>query len=100
MTVSDHITGVHGGSPSHDGTLNQAWSPSQYGSRGVPVNQVWGGEGDNFVVSKNYFNHDFQADFPGGGTAVHVTVAIAGFGGAVPSVWPNPTPKFQVRTYP
>ncbi|MCX5795710.1 MAG: hypothetical protein NTY77_09475 [Elusimicrobia bacterium] len=101
LTVSDGITGVHHGSSAHDGKLNAALSSSQYGSRGVPVNQFWGGAGDNFIVSKNYFNHDFQTDFPGGGPAIHVSVAIDGYGtGTKASVWPNPTPKFQVRTYP
>jgi len=101
MWVSDGITGVHNGNPSHDGKLNAAVTSSQYGSRGVQVNQPWGGSGDNFVVSKNYFNHDFAGDFPGGGPWVHVSVAIDGYGtGTKASVWPNPTPKFQVRTYP
>jgi hypothetical protein len=100
MWVSDGITGVHNGSPGHDGKLNAAVTSSLYGSRGVSVNQLWGGAGDNNVVSKNYFNHDFMGDFPGGGPAVHVSAAIDGYGNAKASVWPNPTPKFQVRTYP
>ena len=102
MWVSDTITGVHNGSPSHDGKLNAlSPSPLNLGGRGVPVNQPWGGAGDNFVVSKNYFNHDFAADFPGGGPWVHISAAIDGYGtGTKASVWPNPTPKFQVRTYP
>lgn len=101
MWVSDSITGVHNGQPGHDGKLNAGVTSSLYGSRGVEVNQPWGGSGDNFVVSKNYFNHDFMNDFPGGGPAVHVSVAIDGYGtGTKASVWPNPTPKFQVRTYP
>jgi hypothetical protein len=101
MLVSDKLTGVQDGNPAHNGKLNASLSSSQYGSRGVAVNQLWGGAGDNFVVSKNYFNHDFAADFPGGGPAVHISVAIDGYGtGTKASVWPNPTPKFQVRTYP
>jgi hypothetical protein len=87
-------------SPAITDKLKAPLSSSLYGSRGISVNQAWGGAGDNFVVSKNYFNHDFMADFPGGGPAVHVSVAIDGFGGAKASVWPDPTPKFQVRTYP
>ncbi len=81
-------------------SLNAPVTASQYGSRGVEVNQPWGGAGDNNVVSKNYFNHDFMTDFPGGGPAIHVSAAISGYGGAKPSVWPDPTPKFQVRTSP
>jgi hypothetical protein len=103
MTVSQGITGVdQSGHPSHTGKLNSAVTAAQYGSRGVQVDQLWGGAGDNFVASKNYFNHDFTTDFPGGGPAVHVSAAIDGYpwNSSKASVWPNPTPKFQVRTYP
>jgi hypothetical protein len=68
----------------------------------VDVDQPWGGAGDNNVVSKNYFNHDFNTDFPDGGPKIHVSVGIDGYPwtSIKASVWPNPTPKFQVRTSP
>ncbi len=58
--------------------------------RGVAVRQSW-------KAPANYFNYDFNAPAQ---PKVNVTAAIDGFAGALPAIWPNPTPKFQVRTYP
>ncbi len=80
------IRGLWAGMP--DGDLHQ--------SHGVSVGQPW-------RASPNYFNVDFnsmQFNTPTRGPVVHVAVAIAGFNGAKAAVWPDPTPKFQVRTYP
>jgi hypothetical protein len=85
--------------PSIISTLRSPVSDSTFASRGVEVDQPWGGQDDNNAVTTNYFSHRFTDDFNGLPT-VHVSVAVDGFGGAKPAVWPNPTPKFQVRTYP
>jgi hypothetical protein len=53
------------------------------------------------VPAKNYFNVDFTAmgqHFRNGSPEVHTTVSI-GYDSKA-SVWPNPTPKFQVREFP
>ncbi|MEK7858529.1 MAG: hypothetical protein AAB320_05230 [Elusimicrobiota bacterium] len=77
--------------------MRDPYSGSAYGSRGYPVTQRW-------TAPNNYFNYNFNNQFDGGRPMVHVTVAIGvgskAPGGPGPSVWPNPTPKFQVRTYP
>ena len=53
------------------------------------------------VPAKNYFNVDFTnmgQHFANGAPEVHTTVSI-GYNSKA-SVWPNPTPKFQVREFP
>lgn len=53
------------------------------------------------VARKNYWNVDFSAmpqHFPNGAPEIHTTVSLGVNSRA--SVWPNPTPKFQVRQYP
>jgi len=79
--------------PSLTTKLRAPLGTSNYGSLGLPVNQLWS-------APKNYFNHDFNQDFPQAKPAVHVTVAVGGFSRAKASVWPDPTPKFQVRSFP
>ena len=72
-----------------------------YGGAGVEVGQPW-------LAPKNYFNYDFNNKFHNAfrtsgsfrQPAVHVSVAIDGFKNAKAAVWPEPTPKFQVRSYP
>lgn len=81
-----HLMWVKGGAVSK---LREPLTSSMYLSRGIPVTQIW-------QAPHNYFNHDFNQGKP----AVHVTIAIDGFAGAKAAVWPYPTPKFQVRSYP
>jgi len=77
-------------SPGLTGNLNRL-RPGAFQSRGVEVRQPW-------TAPANYFNHNFNQPAQ---PAVHVTVAIGGARSEVkPSVWPDPTPKFQVRSYP
>jgi len=65
-------------------------------SDGLDLSMTWK------LPGKNYFDVDFgnmPAEFPGGVPQLHTTVTV----GAKPtdaSVWPNPTPKFQVRQRP
>ncbi|MFA6003668.1 MAG: hypothetical protein WC881_06335 [Elusimicrobiota bacterium] len=82
MWVSSNLTGQ----------LRAPLSTSMW-SRGVPVTQLW-------TAPSNYFNYDFNNKFNQSRPGVHVTVAIDGFGGSKAAVWPDPTPKFQVHTYP
>lgn len=58
---------------------------------GIPLTLAWP------FPEKNYFNVDFKGVM---GTApiLHTTVSVGVASEA--SVWPNPTPKFQVRQYP
>ncbi len=50
--------------------------------------------------ANNYFNVDLASLINSDLPQVHATAFVDGFGGAKPSVWPDPTPKFQVRTNP
>ncbi|OGS36321.1 MAG: hypothetical protein A2506_00080 [Elusimicrobia bacterium RIFOXYD12_FULL_66_9] len=54
------------------------------------------------VPAKNFFNVDFVTEmnhrYPNG--TLHTTISLKGDPASKPSVWPNPTPKFQVRQYP
>ncbi|MBI3551530.1 MAG: Tad domain-containing protein [Elusimicrobia bacterium] len=65
---------------------------------GWPVTFAWA------PPSSNYFNVSLKGlarnGDPGGQPVVSATAFVDGFGGSMPSVWPDPTPKFQVRTYP
>ena len=86
MTVDPGLLdGLWGSVPG--GTLNL--------SHGVYVEQPW-------RAPPNYFNVDFNTMFNTSTRepVVHVSVAIHSFGGAQAAIWPDPTPKFQVRTYP
>lgn len=61
-----------------------------FAKSGIGIKQSWTAPG-------NFFNHDFNNnEFQGNRPFVHVTVGLGPYG----RVWPNPTPKFQVRTYP
>jgi hypothetical protein len=54
------------------------------------------------LPGKNYFNVDFgnrPQDFKNGFPELHTTVTV-GASNPNASVWPDPTPKFQVRQYP
>ncbi|MEK7382170.1 MAG: hypothetical protein AAB262_02680 [Elusimicrobiota bacterium] len=54
------------------------------------------------LPAKNYWNVDFVTEmnhrYPNG--TLHTTIALKGDPASQPAVWPNPTPKFQVRQYP
>ncbi|MDE2489306.1 MAG: hypothetical protein KGM24_00555 [Elusimicrobia bacterium] len=64
--------------------------------QGLELSMFWN------IPSKNYFNYDFAAAmrraYPHGD--LHVTIGVGGAPGEKPSVWPDPTPKFQVRERP
>ena len=54
------------------------------------------------LPGKNYFNVDFgnrPQDFKNGVPELHTTVTV-GANNSNAKVWPNPTPKFQVRQFP
>ncbi len=54
------------------------------------------------IPGKNYFNVDFgnrPQDFRTGAPELHTTVSV-GANNKNASVWPHPTPKFQVRQFP
>lgn len=75
-------------------TLQKVQGPPSDGGRfarsGVGIKQHW-------TAPKNFWGHEFNtARFDGGKPWVHVTVGLGPRG----RIWPNPTPKFQVRTYP
>ncbi len=54
------------------------------------------------IPQKNYWNVDFVSlmaqQFPQGG--LHTTISLMGDPANKPAVWPDPTPKFQVREFP
>ena len=54
------------------------------------------------IPSQNYFNINFPAlmaqQFPQG--TLHTTISLMGDPANQPAVWPDPTPKFQVRQFP
>ena len=58
---------------------------------GWPVQTRW-------TAPNNFFSVDLNRMMPEGRPLVHATVSI-GYG-AFASVWPNPTPKYQVRLFP
>lgn len=64
---------------------------SSGGYPGWPVQTRW-------TAPNNYFSIDFNRLMPEGRPLVHATVSI-GYG-PFTSVWPNPTPKYQVRLFP
>jgi Flp pilus assembly protein TadG len=83
-------------------TVNQATMQSmQFGQ-----NTGWDATFDWHPPATDYFSVNL-ASLINTGTGlpeVHATAFVDGFGGSggrnQPSVWPNPTPKFQVRSYP
>mgnify|MGYP001571846327 CR=1 FL=1 len=77
-------------------------SPGSSGSTspGWPVSTRYAVDNNYFRVDLNSIMlNDTQSGCESGGPCVHATVAVAGFG-AKASVWPDPTPKYQVRLYP
>ncbi|MBI4371307.1 MAG: hypothetical protein HY552_03300 [Elusimicrobia bacterium] len=56
------------------------------------------------VPAGNYWNVDFAGPglfgTPSGKPELHTTISLAGDPAARPAVWPDPTPKFQVRQFP
>ena len=57
--------------------------------------------------AQNYFNVNWTQQFGGGGPQLHTTISLAGNSatgpyadGIQPGVWPDPTPRFQVRQFP
>ena len=71
---------------SHSGTLQ----------RGLTIQMPWS------IPAKNFFNVDFVGmmaqQFPG--RELHTTISLIGDPKNSVSVWPDPTPKFQVRQFP
>ena len=65
--------------------------------KGLTITMSWE------IPSKNFFNVDLNAmmnqAYPNG-TELHTTISLIGDPANKPSVWPNPTPKFQVRQFP
>ncbi len=77
-----------------DGVKNMR-KPSGSPYPGYSITQPW-------TAPKNYFDHNFNEGVPGLNyrkPEVHATVSC-GVNNPDAAVWPNPTPKFQVRLYP
>ncbi|MBI5883472.1 MAG: hypothetical protein HZB91_10265 [Elusimicrobia bacterium] len=88
--------------------LNKMRKPSLGAYAGYPVTQPWTAPGNyfnvnfnrrfsesgNFVDGNNYDSNTVAGDRP----KVHATASCGE--GSKAEVWPNPTPKFQVRLYP
>ena len=70
--------------------------PGASGYPGISLFMNWA------LPAKNYWNVDFITEmnhrYPNG--TLHTTIALKGDPASQPAVWPNPTPKFQVRQYP
>ena len=64
--------------------------------KGLTIQMPWS------IPAKNFFNVDFVSmmgqQFPG--RELHTTISLMGDPSNSPSVWPDPTPKFQVRQFP
>ncbi len=78
-----------------DGTLAKFKNVSGGGYPGLSLSLRWQ------IPGKNYFNVDFgnmPQHFRNGSPELHTTVSIGHNSSA--KVWPNPTPKFQVRQFP
>ncbi|MFI5360643.1 MAG: TadE/TadG family type IV pilus assembly protein [Elusimicrobiota bacterium] len=63
---------------------------------GLPIQMPWA------VPSQNFFNVDFGTLMTQkyGGRELHTTISLLGDPSNTPAVWPDPTPKFQVRQFP
>lgn len=63
---------------------------------GIPLFMHWA------IPAKNYWNVDLYSEMvrahPEG--TLHTTITLKGDPNSKPAVWPDPTPKFQVRQYP
>jgi hypothetical protein len=78
-----------------DSIIKKFKDQSASGYPGLPLTMKWQ------IPGKNYFNVDFgnmPQHFVGGSPEIRTTVSIGV--GSRASVWPNPTPKFQVRQFP
>jgi|GEM_PF-1170681 len=67
--------------------------------RGLSLSMNW------TYPASNYFNVNWtQQGFSSAGPKLHTTISLAGnnpaVNGITPAVWPDPTPKFQVRQFP
>ncbi|HEX4047694.1 MAG TPA: hypothetical protein VH309_07670 [Elusimicrobiota bacterium] len=64
--------------------------------KGLTLEMPWS------IPSSNFFNIDFNAlmaqSYPN--RELHTTISVIGDPNNSPSVWPDPTPKFQVRQFP
>lgn len=64
--------------------------------KGLTIEMPWA------VPGQNFFNVPFDVlmaqAYPG--RELHTTMKLVGAGDSKPSVWPDPTPKFQVRQFP
>ena len=77
-------------------TLNKLATPSGTEYPGLSLSLRWQ------IPGKNYFNVDFSnmpQAFKNSAPELHTTVSV-GANNPNAKVWPNPTPKFQVRQYP
>lgn len=68
-------------------------------SRGLGLSMSWK------YPTTNYFGVNWASvggsAFPDGGAPMlHTTISIGNAPGMIPGVWPDPTPKFQVRQFP
>jgi len=81
--------------------LNSMSRPGPSGYPGWPVGTSYKLDDSNYfqVPLNRLMQNDGCRDLGIAGPCVHATVAVGGFG-AVPSVWRDPTPKYQVRLYP
>ena len=78
-----------------DATVNKLKNPNGADYPGLSLYLMWQ------IPGKNYFNVDFgnmPQHFRKGAPELHTTVSIGVASKA--AVWPNPTPKFQVREFP
>jgi hypothetical protein len=71
--------------------LNSMKNRSASGYPGWEVSTLW-------TAPDNYFGVNFNNEMEQGKPMVHTTVSVGV--GRFASVWPNPTPKFQTRTFP
>jgi len=81
-----------------DSTIKALGGPGGSDYYGLSLSLKWQ------IPGKNYFNVDFAnmpQHFKNSSPELHTTVSVGAPGGtAKPSVWPDPTPKFQVRQFP
>lgn len=78
------------------GTLARLRTPGGTEYPGLSLSLRWQ------IPGKNYFNVDFgnmPQHFRNGSPELHTTVSV-GANNPKAKVWPNPTPKFQVRQFP
>ncbi|MBI5247115.1 MAG: hypothetical protein HY923_08030 [Elusimicrobia bacterium] len=78
------------------GSINSLSKPGASGYPGLSLSLKWQ------LPGKNYFNVDFgnrPQDFKNGAPELHTTVSV-GANNPNAKVWPDPTPKFQVRQFP